>query len=319
VQDVVIAGVGIHPFGRFDYGYRELGEYAARQCLADAMVPPEEIDHAFVANVGAEMAKGHNVLDRVARIGVPVVNIEAACASSGSALYLGAKLIEGGGADVVLCIGVEKAPRGFIASSGFDAWQIENGLGVNPLYFAIQAQELIQSGGATLADLADVSVKNHRHAVDNPNAMFRKPVTREEVLASRAICPPLTLLMLCAPNEGAAAALLMSRRAAAARGITDAVQLRGVGLVSRGPDDWFVPAPSYPAQRTSLTTNARTPTRRPNSSRTPTSAFVRRAKRAPCCAAVRRRSGDASRSTCPADCSRRASPSARRGSVSCTS
>jgi acetyl-CoA acetyltransferase len=143
VQDVVIAGVGIHPFGRFDYGYRELGEYAARQCLADAMVPPEEIDHAFVANVGAEMAKGHNVLDRVARIGVPVVNIEAACASSGSALYLGAKLIEGGGADVVLCIGVEKAPRGFIASSGFDAWQIENGLGVNPLYFAIQAQELI--------------------------------------------------------------------------------------------------------------------------------------------------------------------------------
>ncbi|HEY3716128.1 MAG TPA: thiolase family protein [Jatrophihabitantaceae bacterium] len=256
MQSVLVAGVGIHPFGRFEYGYRELGEYAARACLADAGIAPEEIDHVFVANVGAEMAKGHNVMDRIARIGVPIINVEAACASSGSALYLAAKLIEGGGADVVLCIGVEKAPKGFIAGSGFDAWQIENGLGVNPMYFAIQAQELIDSTDVTIDDLADVSVKNHRHAVDNPNAMFRKPVSRDEVLASKGICPPLTLLMLCAPNEGAAAVVLMSRRAAAARGLTDLVQLSGLGLVSRGPDDWFVPAPSYQATKTSLTSRA---------------------------------------------------------------
>lgn len=256
MRNVLVAGVGIHPFGRFEYGYRELGEYAARDCLADAGVAPEELDHVFVANVGAEMAKGHNVMDRVARTGVPIINVEAACASSGSALYLGAKLIEGGGADVVLCVGVEKAPKGFIAASGFDAWQIENGLGVNPLYFAIQAQELIDSTDVTVEDLADVSVKNHQHAVDNPNAMFRKPVTREDVLASREICPPLTLLMLCAPNEGAAAVVLMSRRAAKQRSLTDLVELSGIGLVSRGPDDWFVPAPSYPATRTSLTSRA---------------------------------------------------------------
>jgi acetyl-CoA acetyltransferase len=48
----------------------------------------------------------------------------------------------------------------------------------------------------------------------------------------------------------------MSRRAAARRGLTDLVQLSGIGLVSRGPDDWFVPAPSYPPQRTSLTARA---------------------------------------------------------------
>jgi acetyl-CoA acetyltransferase len=256
MQDVVIAGVGIHPFGRFPYGYRELGEFAARDCLADAGVAASEIDHVFVANVGAEMAKGHNIIDRVARIGVPIINIEAACASSGSALYLAAKLIEGGGADVVLCLGVEKAPKGFIGASGFDAWQIENGLGVNPVYFAIQAQELIDATDVTVDDLAEVSVKNHRHAIDNPNAMFRKPVSREDVLGSRAICPPLTLLMLCAPNEGAAAVLLMSRRAAQRRGLTDAVRLTGLGLVSRGPDDWFVPASSYSSQRSSLTTRA---------------------------------------------------------------
>ena len=256
MRDVIVAGVGIHPFGRFDYGYRELGEYAARQCLADAGVEPDELDIVLVANVGAEMAKGHNVMDRVSRMGKPIINVEAACASGGSALYIGSRLIESGGADIVLCLGVEKAPKGFIAASGFESWQIENGLGVNPLYFAIQAQELIDSTDVTTDDLADISVKNHAHAVDNPNAMYRKPLTREAVLASPEICPPLTLLMLCAPNEGAAAVILMSRREASRRGLADFVTLSGVGLVSRGADDWFVPAPSYPVHRTSLTARA---------------------------------------------------------------
>jgi acetyl-CoA acetyltransferase len=256
MREVLLAGVGIHPFGRFEYGYRELGEHAAREALADAGVTAHDLDMVFVANVGAEMAKGHNVMERIARMGKPIINIEAACASSGSALFLAANLIENGAAEIILCLGVEKAPKGFIAGSGFESWQIDNGLGVNPMYFAIQAQELIDATDVTVDDLADVSVKNHAHAVHNPNAMFRKAVTREQVLASKPICPPLTLLMLCAPNEGAAAAVLMSRREAARRGLTDLVQLSGIGLVSRGPDDWFVPAPSYASQKTSLTSRA---------------------------------------------------------------
>jgi acetyl-CoA acetyltransferase len=256
VKDVVIAGVGIHPFGRFAEGYREMGEVAARGAMADAGVNIKDVDMVLVANVGAEMAKGHNIVDRIGRVGVPVINVEAACASSGSSVFMAAKMVESGAADVVLCIGVEKAPRGFIASSGFEQWQIEHGLGVNPLYFAIQAQELMADSGVTAEDLADVSVKNHRHAVHNPNAMYRTEVTREEVLASRQICPPLTLLMLCAPNEGAAAVVLMSRREAERRGVAAPVKLAGLGLVSRSADDWFVPAPSYQSHRTSLSSRA---------------------------------------------------------------
>jgi acetyl-CoA acetyltransferase len=256
VKDVVIAGVGIHPFGRFPVGYREMGEVAARDALSDAGVGIEDVGLVLVANVGAEMAKGHNIVDRIGRIGVPVINVEAACASSGSALFMAAQMVESGAAEVVLCIGVEKAPRGFIAGSGFEEWQIENGLGVNPLYFAIQAQELMTATEVTVEDLADVSVKNHRHAVHNPNAMYRTEVTREQVLGSKPICPPLTLLMLCAPNEGAAAVVLMSRREAARRGVCAPVVLAGVGLVSRSADDWFVPAPAYQSKRTSLSSRA---------------------------------------------------------------
>lgn len=256
MERVVIAGVGIHPFGRFELGYRELGAHAAREALADAGVGLDEIDIVLVANVGAEMAKGQNVVELLGRPGVPVINVEAACASSASALRLGSALVESGRARTVLCLGVEKAPRGFIAGSGYEEWQIRSGLGVNPAYFALAAQELIEQTDATVEDLADVSVKNHRHAVANPNAMYRKECTREEVLGSRAVCPPLTLLMLCAPNEGAAAAVLTSDDEAARRGIADPVRLRAVSLVSRAPDDWFVPAVSFSTDRSELSARA---------------------------------------------------------------
>ncbi len=51
-------------------------------------------------------------------------------------------------------------------------------------------------------------MKNRRNGVHNPNAMFRKAVTADEVLASRLVCEPLHLWMLCSPNEGAAALVL---------------------------------------------------------------------------------------------------------------
>jgi len=102
----MIAGVGIHPFGRFAVGYRELGAYAARDALVDAGVGLHDIETILVANVGAEMAKGQNVVELLGRPGVPVINVEAACASSASALRLGAGLIESGQAKVVLCLGV---------------------------------------------------------------------------------------------------------------------------------------------------------------------------------------------------------------------
>jgi acetyl-CoA acetyltransferase len=125
------------------------------------------------------------------------------------------------------------------------------------VYFALDAQRLIADTDATVDDLADVSVKNHANAVYNPNAMYRRAVTREEVLGSRAVCPPLTLLMLCAPNEGAAAAVLMHPDEARRRGTARPVELRGIGLVSRSPDDAFVPAPSTPfPQRSSITERA---------------------------------------------------------------
>src|SRR4029077_10753132 len=152
----------------------------------------------------------------MAMTGGPIVDVEAGCASGGAALLLAAGAIRAGQYDSVLVFGVEKMPKGIIRSSFFEPWHEEAGLAATPAYFALRPQRLLREAGLTKEHLADVVVKNRRNGVQNPNAMFRKEVTRDDVLASRVVCEPLHLWMLCSPNEGAAA--IVVRRAAASNG-----------------------------------------------------------------------------------------------------
>ena len=149
---------------------------------------------------------------------MPIVDVEAGCASGGAALQLAAGAIRAGQYDCVLVFGVEKMPKGIIRSSFFEPWREEAGLAATPAYFALRAQRLLREAGLTKEHLAEVVVKNRRHGVHNPNAMFRKEVTAEEVLASRVVCEPLHLWMLCSPNEGAAAIVLRRAKPIAAPG-----------------------------------------------------------------------------------------------------
>src|SRR5207244_2698789 len=108
---------------------------------------------------------------------------------------------------------MEKMPRGIIRSTFFEPWREEAGLSPAPAYFALRAQRLMMESDVRLEDLARVSEKNHRHGVDNPYAMYQKALSVEEILASPVVCEPLRLLMLCAPNEGAAAVVLSAHPA----------------------------------------------------------------------------------------------------------
>jgi acetyl-CoA acetyltransferase len=253
----LVAGIGLHPFGRFDSSVDELGAHAARAALRDAGLRFRDVDVTIVANAYEGMAKAQRICQQLGSTGQAILSTESACASSASALAMGSALIASGDVDTVLCLGVEKAPKGFIAGAGFEPWQADSGVGVAPVYFALQASELLASTDTSVEDLADVSVKNHAHGVLNPNAMFQKECDRQEVLESRMVCPPLTLLMLCAPNEGAAAVVLTSAAAARRRGLQRCIELRAVTLTSRSPSDWFVPSPSRIAgTRNSMTRRA---------------------------------------------------------------
>jgi acetyl-CoA acetyltransferase len=209
MTSVVVAGVGMHPFGRFDgVTTTDLGVVAVKQALADAKIWRGGFQAVFCATAYGGVASGHKVLGRLGMTGMPIVDVEAGCASGGAALALAANAIKSGQIDTALVFGIEKMPKGIIRSSFFEPWQEASGLASTPSYFALRAQRLMLNSGVTKEHLAAVVVKNRRHGTTNPDAMFRSEVDAESVLASRVVCEPLHLWMLCSPNEGAAAVVL---------------------------------------------------------------------------------------------------------------
>ncbi|HEY1653249.1 MAG TPA: thiolase family protein [Acidimicrobiales bacterium] len=206
---VTVAGVGLHPFGRFDgVSTTDMGVVAVRAALAEAGIGKGDFQAAFCGTAYGGVATGHKVLSRLGMTGMPIVDVEAGCASGGAALMLAAGAIRAGQYDTVLVFGTEKMPKGIIRSSFFEPWQEEAGLAATPAFFALRAQRLCLTSGVTKDHLARVVVKNRRHGAANPDAMYQKETSVEEVLASRVVCEPLHLFMLCSPNEGAAALVL---------------------------------------------------------------------------------------------------------------
>ena len=117
--------------------------------------------------------------------------------------------IRSGEFDVVLVIGVEKLTKfgGGTLPLEEEDWEVSQGL-VMPALYAMRAQRYMHEFGLTREQLALVSVKNRRHGSLNPDAQMRKSVTLDEVLSSRPIAEPFTLLQCCPTGDGAAAIVL---------------------------------------------------------------------------------------------------------------
>ena len=209
MTDVRIAGVGLHPFGRFEgVTGTAMGVVAVKAALVEAGIGIRDVQAAFCGTAYGGVAAGHRVVGRWPAPAFPSTTWKPGAPRGGAAFQLGAASIASGQHDRVLVFGIEKMPKGIIRSSYFAPWQEAAGLSPAPATFALRAQRLLVETGLTVDDLAAVVVKNRRHGVANPDAMFRKAVTAEQVLASRTICPPLTLFMLCSPNQGGAAVVL---------------------------------------------------------------------------------------------------------------
>jgi acetyl-CoA acetyltransferase len=232
---VVIAGAGVHPFGRFDgKTATDFGVHAVRAAMREAGIIRTDVQAAFCGTAYGGVAAGHKVLTAIGCTGMPIIDVEAGCASGAAALRLASAAIASGEHDCVLVFGIEKMPKGMIRSSFFEPWREQAGLAATPAYFALRAQRLMQTSGVTKDDLAQVVVKNRTNGVHNPDAMFREAVTAEQVLSSRVVCEPLHLWMLCSPNEGAAAVVLRRATGDAGAG-APAIRVAAAALRSHLP------------------------------------------------------------------------------------
>tara|TARA_B100001123_G_scaffold446950_1_gene602980 strand:- start:649 stop:1860 length:1212 start_codon:yes stop_codon:yes gene_type:complete len=263
-------------FGQLpDSSVKDITTAAVRAALADAGIGTEAIEAAYFANAtqgaleGQYMIPGQVALREMGIEGVPVVNVENACASASTAFALACKDIRAGDASVVLAVGAEKMLTedkqknmavfdGAIDVNGRDA-TLERLLALSD-GFETPPEALVQNGqrsifmdvyaaiakhhmklhGTTQRQMAAVAAKNHRHSVYNELSQFRNSFTIDEVLAARGISWPLTLPMCSPISDGGAAAILCSSDALdrfdSSRAIKVAASVIATGS-DRDPDD----------------------------------------------------------------------------------
>ena len=216
MREAVIVAVAMTRFGRWpDKTVVDLGAEAVSKVLEAANMSYKDIQFAVCGNVmDPNPATGLRTLMTLGNTGIPVFDVDTACASGGSALMIASQAIATGKYDKVLCFGTEKTlRRGMLADMG-ERWQQEMGIATGPNYFAMQAQRYMYDYGVTPEQLAKVAVKAKKNGSMNPYAWYQKPVTLEEVLNSPMVADPLRQYMFCTPDEGAAAVILCDEETA---------------------------------------------------------------------------------------------------------
>jgi len=245
MSDVVVAGVSMTHFGKhLDRSLKSLAGEALEGVLADAGASVADIEAVFFGNCvqghmeGQDMVRGEIALRPFGIAGVPVVNVENACATASTAFHMAVNYVRAGAADIVLAIGVEKMysedkARMFSAFDG--AWDVNDveqvkaqllrmGEGVevpegstSPRPYSVFmdvyagfSRMHMREFGTTQRQLAAISAKNHQHSTMNPKSQFQKAFTVDEVLAGAPITFPLTVPMCLPISDGAAAALVCS-------------------------------------------------------------------------------------------------------------
>lgn len=216
MKKVVVLGVGVVKFGRYaQVPTEELGQRACWGALEDAGLAWKDIQMAFCGHAFQGNTMGQRVLNRIGMTGVPIVNVENACASGSTAFVMAYQSVASGLCDLALALGVEKMSfKGMIDTTRQDDIERPLGMSAMPTKYALIARRYMEDFGLTREQLASVSVKNHKNSVNNPYSQYQQEMTLEEVLNSRMICEPLTLYQCSPTGDGAAAAVLCTAKKA---------------------------------------------------------------------------------------------------------
>lgn len=217
LRKVSIYGTGIIPFGKFpNVPLPILARPAVLEALKESGVERQQIDAMYCGTALAGWMAGQRIARECGLSGITIVNTENACSSSATAFREAWIAVASGMIDFAVVVGAEKLTRLGGGTLPLDNEDIEvtNGM-VMPGLYAMRARRYLHDYGYEEKDLAEVAVKSRKHGALTPYAQFRTLTTVEEVLASRRIADPLTLLQCCPTGDGAAAVVIGPADAAA--------------------------------------------------------------------------------------------------------
>lgn len=227
-----VKGVGTSLFGKQqDLHPSHLVWRAVLEAVSDAGIAVRDIEAVYLGTVFGAPGVAQRALHAIGIMGIPIITVENACASGTTALNEAVVAVELGRYGTVLALGVEKMTDQFSGAIHPETTDIEGRSGLAlPSLYAMAATRYQQVHGVTDEELAMVAVKNHGHARHNDRAQHRTPHTVEEVLASRMIADPLTLLQCCPIADGAGAAVIGAHTPGTAEVIVRACTLRSGSL-----------------------------------------------------------------------------------------
>jgi sterol carrier protein 2 len=247
-HSVVVAGVGMIPFKKPGTSacYFEMGEQAARLALADAGVDYMSICQAYVGFVYGDSTSGQKALYRVGMTQIPVINVNNNCSTGSTALFLARQAIEAGIADCVLALGFEQmnpgaldtvfndrpSPFSLFTDAADEVLGPETDAPPALRFFGGAGWEYQQRYGAKTETFAKIRAKASLHAQHNERAIFRAPLSVEEVMASPTVYRNLTRLQCCPPTCGAAATVLCTRDFARRHGLRSDIVIAGQAMTT---------------------------------------------------------------------------------------
>ncbi len=241
---IYISGVAMTPFGRHEASMQDLTQSAVCDAVADAGLELPDIEAMYACNVFGGMALGQVLLRDLDLDGSPIYNVENACASSATGVHLACHALAAGAYETVVVFGVEK-----LTANGGGTIPLQRNDYMTELYaraglalpavYAMRAMRYLHEFGVKADVLGGVAVKNRKHGVLNPYAQTRSEVSLDDVMNSRMVFDPLTLLQCCPSAVDGAAALVLStkkpaQRSKAVRILASSIQS---GKLETGCDD----------------------------------------------------------------------------------
>jgi acetyl-CoA acyltransferase len=264
---IFIVGVGMTPLGKMpDRSVKDLTREAVTNALGDADASVDQVDAAWFANTRQPMLEGQNTVRGQIALrpmgfdGIPIANIENACASGSTALLQSVAYLKAGMASVALVVGAEKMffpdKRDAMLAAfrgGTDIHQIDatekkiRALAADVIpddvqdsaersffmdVYAAFARQHMKTFGTTVRQLAMVAAKNHHHSTLNPLSQYQTDMSVDDVLNDKPICWPFTRSM-CAPiSDGAAAAIVCTESSLGNFDRARVIEIRGLSLAS---------------------------------------------------------------------------------------
>lgn len=220
-DNIVVVGGGLSKFAkeRPDGTPVDWIMEAARAAVADAGIDPFAIDHTLIAYESEILARqvtlGQVVQDQLGLNPRPSIRIEAGGGTGGGALRTAYAYLKSGLCQAMLVLGVDAVGRQVPASTVREVYALSGDVdfemaagGFFMAYYALMMREHMRLYGTTEAQMAMVSVKNHRNACSNPYAALPMRITVEDVLKSPIAVAPYKRLDCAILADGAAAMVI---------------------------------------------------------------------------------------------------------------